>query len=126
MTTQADDEHDPRHDTGSDDRERDRIREEIKPELGRFVERSKRTRFSRLDAIEARWRASRSEPIPQLNGDALLARTEQRLHAFCQGDPYGYDASVRWPMTEAQRDAIREAAEARTGAERLRAIAASH
>ena len=120
MTTQADDEQAPLHDTGSDDR----IREEIEPELGRFVERSKRTRFSRLDTIEARWRASRSEPIPRLNGDALLARTEQRLHAFCQGDRYGYDASVRWPMTEAQRDAIREAAEARTGAERLRAIAA--
>ena len=123
MTTQADDEQDPRHDTGSDDRERERIREEIEPELGRFVERSKRTCFSRIDTIEARWRAWRSEPIPRLDGDALLARTEQRLHAFCQGDRYGYDASVRWPMTEAQREAMREAAEARTGAERLRAIA---
>ena len=123
MTTQADGEQDPRHDTGSGGREHDRIREEIEPELGRFVERNKRTRFSRIDTIEARWRAWRSEPIPRLDGDALLARTEQRLRAFCQGDRHGYDASVRWPMTEAQREAMREAAEARTGAERLRAIA---
>ena len=114
MTTQADDEQDPRPDTGSDDHERDRIREEIGPELGRFVERSKRTGFSHITTIKARWRAWRSEPIPRLDGDALLARTEPRLHAFCQGDRYGYDASVRWPMTEAQREAVREAGEART------------
>ena len=126
MTTQANGEQDPGHDTGSDGREReerDRIREEIEPELGPYVDWSKPVHSRRPDAIEARWRAWRSEPAPRLDGEALLARTEQRLHAFCQGDRHGYDATVRWPMTEAQREAVREAAGARTGAERLRAIA---
>ena len=126
MTTQANGGQDPGHDTGSDGREReerDRVREEIEPELAPYVDRSRPAAFRRRDAIEARWRAWRSEPAPRLDGEAVLARTEQRLHAFCQGDRYGYDATVRWPMTEAQREAVREAAEARTGAERLRAIA---
>ena len=123
MTTQADDAQTPRHDTGSDGRKGGRIREESEPEPAPFVDRSERAGFSRIDTVEARWRAWRSEPTPRLDGAALLARTEQRLHAFCQGDRYGYDASVRWPMTQAQREAVREAAEARTGAERLRAIA---
>ena len=77
----------------------------------------------RTDKAEARWRVWRSEPAPRLDGEALLARTEQRLHAFCRGDRCRYDATVRWPMTQAQREAVRKAAGARTGAERLRAIA---
>ena len=73
-----------RHDTGSDGREGDSIREEIEPELAPIVDRSERACFSDIDTLEARWRAWRSEPLPWLDGDALLARTEQRLHAICQ------------------------------------------
>ena len=92
MTIQAHDAQAPSRDTAADGR--DRLPEETEPEPPRPGDRSEHTGVSRIAPVEARWWAWRSEALPQLDGAALLARTEQRLHAFSQGDRYGYDASV--------------------------------
>ena len=111
----------------SDAAEDERILSSIEPELRPFVDRSIASWGWRRYAIDARnaarWHGWRSEPLPRLGGDELLERTEERLRAFWQGDHPRDDSGAGWPLTEPQRDAIRDAAGAKSGPEWLRAIA---
>ena len=105
----------------------DRNEGDIEAELRPYVNRSLAPHAWRGSAIRARnaarWREARAEPLPRLDGDALLARTEARILTFWQGDRAEDAAPARWPLSDAQREAIRGAARATSGAQRLRAVA---
>ena len=107
--------------------EAERIWNSLEPELRPFVDRGTSPHFWRRHAVAARsaarWRGWRSDPLPSLSGDELLARTEDRLRGFWRGDHSPDDSQEGWPLSKAQRDAIRDAAGATSGPERLRAIA---
>ena len=107
--------------------EAERIWNSLEPELRPFVDRGTSSHFWRRHAVAARsaarWRGWRSDPLPSLSGDELLARTEDRLRGFWRGDHSPDDSQEGWPLSKAQRDAIRDAAGATSGPERLRAIA---
>ncbi len=65
-----------------------------------------------------------TEPAPRLDGAALLARTEARLHTFCTADERASEFAPRsFPLTDMQCEAIRDAAAASSGPGRLCAVA---
>ena len=105
----------------------DRNEGDIEAELRPYVDRSLAAHAWRGSAIRARnaarWCEARAEPLPRLDGDALLARTEARILAFWRGDREEHALPARWPLNEAQREAIRGATSATSGAQRLRAVA---
>ena len=61
--------------------------------------------------------------LPRLDGEALLARTQARIGAFWRGDRSDDAPLPAWPFNDAQREAVRGAAAAASGPQRLRAIA---
>ena len=69
------------------------------------------------------WRLWLAEPQAQLSGAQMLARARVRLNAFCFGDEADEAQAPGWPLSPAQERAVAAAAPARTGPERLRAVA---
>ena len=88
----------------------DRNEGDIEAELRPYVDRSLAPHAWRGSAIRARnaarWCEARAEPLPRLDGDALLARTEARIVAFWRGDHDADALPARWPLSDAHRAAM--------------------
>lgn len=69
------------------------------------------------------WRRRLAEPQAPPSGALMLALAKLRLNAFCFGPEADAAKAPDWPLSPAQECAVSEAALARTGPERLRAVA---
>ena len=77
----------------------------------------------REDDAAALWRQWLAEPQPPPSGAQMLARARLRLNAFCFGDEADEAKAPGWPLNPEQERAVAESAGARSGPERLRAVA---